>query len=282
MRALRRVRRNPRSLFAALALLSVGALLLFIQFMLDGKWYAAAAIPPLSFAGAYVLLKASVAASVITRVSRQGIMSRTPSPESMAAATRGATHSADELSLIGTYTPEKSDLGLRAGRGAAAVDRDPRAPYRLFAATHGYGGALQQHSDQRRVAVIAPKETGVLVDGHAESVSLHPSVALAELSYHLPDTIVIDEEANQAGPWAGFLEPSGAQLLEEVRGVTVWAADNNVSVLLLPARGTAAIAAPVLRRMKLQNVGDSQSPAEHEGLFAELSALGGQRRGEAK
>lgn len=268
------LRKQSTSILAGLVALALGSVLIAIELALAGWYLAAIGILLVAGAGALALHKLGAVVSRVVEVRKQlrnlarGTMTHSSSKASVPSE---GQYSKQELRLIGSYVPQKP-ASTAIGRQAAAVMEDPKAQQRLFAATHGLGAAMPI-GQGRCIAVISPTlEAGSLGAG-VNVARLHPSLSKAELQQFAPDTIIIDELANDRGPWAGFLHPSGAALFREAMAIVLWAENNGVQVHVVAHPDGIPYVAPVLREAanNVVSPGDTAGP----GI---LSALGGAPR----
>lgn len=278
-RLLTRLRDQTRSVTLAILLLATGMALLLIELARSDLWFAAAGTIPLTVVAGFVIHKLGRTSALTSRVMKS--LRRTdgyPSAPALGAAI--PTHTGEELRIIGAYTPKAHLTSRLAGRQAAAVERDPQASARLFAATHGMGAALAPPHRGRVIALIGPKSTADRLSEHCHVVMLHPSLSQAELSYHLPSAVVIDETANSEGPWATALEPVGAVLFEEIAEVVEWAAKRSMTVHVVPGGGTSPLGSTVLRSLRTHIVALPEDSKEGgaSGVMQALTTLVGERR----
>lgn len=278
-RLLRRSRDQTRSVAVAILLFATGMALLLIELARAELWFAAAGTIPLTIVGGFVIHKLGRTSALAARITKS--VRRTDGyPSAPALGTATPTHTGEELRIIGAYTPKAHVTSRLAGRQSAAVERDPQASARLFAATHGMGAALAPPHRGRVIALIGPESTADRLSEHCHVVMLHPSLSQAELSYHLPSAVVIDEAANSEGPWTTALEPVGAVLFEEITDVVEWAANRSMTVHVVPGGGTSPLGSTVLRSLRTHIVVSSEHSKTDgdSGVVQALTALVRERR----
>lgn len=251
MNKARRVAQRVRTHLSKLVLLVIlGVIATGVLFSVDASL---AGRPLLAIAA---LFAAAVAVLVVWKLHSISLdvreLRRRPVPvmaPPMAPATPAEPHAPagrtleQKLRDIGVFYPKRAS-GTIAGRQAAAVNADPEAPYRLFAATHQTSG----HGAGNRVFAVAGSDRLVtLLEQHGTVHRLHPSMSTAEMAKHDPDVLVVEEDAFQDGVWRGAVDPHGGRLLQELRVAMSTMRKLHRPIYVLAATGIPGQAAPFLR-----------------------------------
>lgn len=154
----------------------------------------------------------------------------------------------DKLRVVGTYTPPPNVQTTGGpGRLAAGVAADPDAPFRLFAATHGFGAPPASLTSSRAIALIGSGHLAETLGAHGSVYRLHPSLTAAELEHARPSALVVEEDALNSGPWCGALDPHGAKLLLEIRVAMAWMRRHTGAIYVVTSTGRAAVSAAAMR-----------------------------------
>ncbi len=248
--------------------LGLGTVLISVELFLQELPIAAVGVLLLGFAAAMQAWKQQATITILHGVRRRiaqlftsGSTAARPAPPTTppappaaptpalapAPASRPEPDTASKLRQIGTWTPPKTSYSATHGRNAASVTSDPDAPFRLFAATSGFGAPEVSNVTRRAIALVGSDTMAERLSPHFTVQRLHPRLSAAELEHARPTTLIIEEDALSTGPWAGALEPHGSALLMELRVAQAWMRRNAGINYVLPATRAAHIAAPALR-----------------------------------
>ncbi|WP_199711049.1 hypothetical protein [Tessaracoccus antarcticus] len=110
-----------------------------------------------------------------------------------------------------------------------------------------HGGGSAEAPLRRRIALVGSTALRDRLTAHGSVIPLHPRMSVAELEQATPDTLVVEEDAIDSGPWIGALDPQGAELLAELRTAVEWMRRNDGAVVVLPASGARKAGAQSLR-----------------------------------
>ncbi len=168
---------------------------------------------------------------------------RTPTPHKPDNPNSDSTR---KLREIGDWSPPKTASSKANGRIAASVEPDPDAPFRLFAATHGFGAPDVSNVTARSVALVGSNALAERLAAHFTVQRLHPRLSRAELEHARPTTLIVEEDALDSGPWAGALDPHGSSLLSELQMAQSWMSRHAGVNYVLPATNRTHAAAPIL------------------------------------
>lgn len=118
--------------------------------------------------------------------------------------------------------------------------------HQLFRLLYGRGSVDVRM--RRRVALVGSSELRDRLAAQGSVIPLHPRISVAELERTIPDTLIVEEDAIDSGPWRGALDPQGAALLAELRTAVEWTQSNDGAIFVLPATGARKAGAQSLRR----------------------------------
>ncbi len=235
-------------LAAAAALTAAAVLLIAAELLLAGHILAAVGTVLLGPVVGVMLWKQQATIVSLQRL-RQGLgqsESGRRRPATTSPAPQVSPDPGGKLRRVGVWTPPKTTYSATQGRAAAQVAADPDAPFRLFAATTGFGSPDVSDVTPRSIALVGSDALAERLRSRFTVQRLHPRVSAAELAHARPATLVVEEDSLDGGPWAGALDPAGSALLTEIRQAQQSIRDADGICYVIPGR-RARLGAPALR-----------------------------------